>query len=249
LQTCVLVAAHGERRPDADHAPIARFTERLAALLPDAHVRFGLINAEPGLASALAPVGRQPVVIYPLLMADGYFMTRLRSQIADQRYLDAGAIIWAAPFGLDPDLPDLIVTRLAREALATSRVLGDVDLVMSAHGSTVGPRPREAARSLVDRLVQRAVVRSIALGFVEEAPFLAETFATVPAGAWHVGLFAGAGVHAAADVPEAMAQAGRADIADLGLVTDWPESAALAARAIRRALVGGEGLEPPTSCV
>jgi len=69
----LLLAAHGERRTDADNAGMARLTRSLADKGVAAEIGFGFIKGSPAVDDAIATLLSSDIVVYPLFLSDGYF--------------------------------------------------------------------------------------------------------------------------------------------------------------------------------
>src|ERR1700704_3098991 len=69
----LLLAAHGERRANADNAGVARLAGNLAAAGVAKEVGFGFIKGSPSVDEAIRALSSRHVVVYPLFLADGYF--------------------------------------------------------------------------------------------------------------------------------------------------------------------------------
>ena len=75
-----ILAAHGDRGGPSPNAALRAQAERVAALLPGVPLFTGMLKGEPTIEQALAEAaasGAQRVAVYPLFMADGYFVRKL----------------------------------------------------------------------------------------------------------------------------------------------------------------------------
>ncbi len=150
------------------------------------------------------------MVIYPLFMADGYFVNKaIPRQFAPHEDRDLTVL---TPLGLHPGLPSLV----AQLAVDTARAAG-VDarlheLLLAAHGSKHEPASRLATDDVAGKLRQLDRFAGVSVSFLEEAPFVADQLAAISRPVIVVGLFAGQGMHGAGDVPEAVRESGREDV-------------------------------------
>src|SRR6267154_2459087 len=69
----LLLAAHGERRMDADNAGVARLARSLADKGVAVEIGFGFIKGSPPVDEAIGALSSRDVVVYPLFLSDGYF--------------------------------------------------------------------------------------------------------------------------------------------------------------------------------
>ena len=206
---------------------------KVAALLPGWAVRGATLAASGAIKAALADLalgGR--LLVYPHFMADGWFTT----EELPRRLGEAGAGVFeiVPAFGLDPAVLRLCLRRAAEAVRANGYALGEVALVVAAHGSPSDPRPAAATDAAVRYLRQSGVFREVRAGFIDEAPFLADA-ARIDGPAICLPFFAGRAGHVEADLPEALRQAEFTGpvLAPIGVDPEVPGiiAAALAARA------------------
>jgi sirohydrochlorin ferrochelatase len=198
-----LIVAHGQpSAPLPAEAALARLALRVGALAPGLRVTSATM-AEPGaLERALAQAARPPV-IFPMFMSDGWFTAR-----ALPARLKGAAAAVLPPLGRADGLPALADALIARETAARGWATERVTLVLAAHGSARNPEPARAARDFAAALAGLIPLAAIRIGFVEEAPALAEAAAGAAMPALCLPFFACAGGHVREDVPEALAEAG-----------------------------------------
>ncbi|HEX9858577.1 MAG TPA: CbiX/SirB N-terminal domain-containing protein [Paracoccaceae bacterium] len=223
-----LIVAHGSPAdPLPQEAALAALAARVAALLPGWRVAGATLAAEGALAAALAKAPQ--ALIYPFFMAEGWFT---RSTLP--RRLGAAAARQLPAFGSDPALPDLMAQVALEGAQAAGLVPARTTLLIAAHGSQVSRASATITRAVADDLAARGLFAAVRVGFVEEAPFLADA-----ARGLHPALclpfFALRAGHVETDVPEALAAAGFAGPL-LPAIGEHPAVAGLIAAALRRAL-------------
>jgi sirohydrochlorin cobaltochelatase len=216
----LMLAAHGERRANADNAGVARLAGNLAAAGVAKEVGFGFIKGTPSVDQAIRALSSRHVIVYPLFLADGYFthvaLPRLVEQAIQQDAARTTSIL--PPLGLEPAMADLIADEAA--AAAHSRAISppETTVILLAHGSANDKGSRIAAELLADRVRQRQSFRNTGTAFLEEAPSLAEAMSEVRGPIIVIGLFAGEGMHGADDAKRLVAEFGRDDIVLVGPV-------------------------------
>lgn len=227
MQDCVIVAHGSPSDPAPQQAAVAALAARVAALLPGRRIR-GATLASPGaLAEALADL--PDPAIYPFFMAEGWFTRReLPRRLAELGHQGKQL----PPFGLDPDLPDLI-TRIVIDAAEKAGIEPEsADLILAAHGSAVARRSKDSAYAMAELLRGRTPFWRVRVGLIEEPPYLHDIAATTRIGIC-LPFFALRAGHVTGDIPEALATAGfRGPL--LPAVGEHPAAAGLIAAAIAR---------------
>ncbi|WP_112875333.1 CbiX/SirB N-terminal domain-containing protein [Paracoccus endophyticus] len=219
------VLAHGQPGDPAPlQADLDAFAAQVAAHLPGWDVR-GATLACPRSLTRLRGIGR----IYPLFMADGWFV---RSEMP-RRLSAAGVEGYAVlpPLGLDPDLPALGLTLALDTAAAAGIAPAHATLVVVGHGSQRARASAASTRAFADVLAAADRFAAVTTAFIEEPPFLSEL--RPPAPALCLPFFATEAGHTTEDIPAGWREAGAPGplTAPLGRV---PAVAALVARAILR---------------
>ncbi|MDX2485808.1 MAG: CbiX/SirB N-terminal domain-containing protein [Pseudodonghicola sp.] len=220
-----VLVAHGQpSAPAPAEAALAALAAKVQVL---AQVPVGAATlAAPGALEAalqrLAPEG----VIYPVFMADGFFVRKtLLARLGGHpaRVLP--------PMGRDPGLPALAAAHLGAECAARGWDAAQVSVLIAAHGSARGPRAAAAAHDFGAALAALWPGAAPGFGFVEEAPFLADAAQGLPERTLCLPFFAAAGGHYREDVPQALACAAFPGVLlpPMGLHRDVP---ALIARAL-----------------
>lgn len=202
-----LIVAHGQPSdPEPAEAALAALADGVRAALSGWRIASATLAAPGALTRAVAEFGGVAPVVYPFFMADGWFTrTNLprrlaRDGIASARVLPA--------FGTDPALHALVVTRLQEALAAHGWQARDATVILAAHGA------RGAAGSALATVALARAVRAglglfdLRIGFIEEAPHIADT-------AWGAGdralclpLFVAGGGHVTDDLPRALQEAG-----------------------------------------
>jgi sirohydrochlorin ferrochelatase len=201
-----LIVAHGSpSAPEGPERVLHALGDSVAELLPGGWAVHGATLAAPdAIETALGalPDGAR-LLVYPHFMADGWFST----EELPRRLRAAGAREFEVlpAFGLDPAVHRLSLG-LGRSAVA-GHPPGSVGLLLAAHGSPTDPRAAASARAAAGFLEASGAFREVAVGFVDESPFLRDA-ARMTAPAACLPYFAGKAGHVESDVPEALAEAG-----------------------------------------
>lgn len=231
-----VLVAHGDRGGASPNAALRAQVEAVRALTGLATVTAGVLKGDPTLEAALAEAaasGAVRIAVYPLFMADGYFMRKVRERVADVAIAPEPSIL--APLGLDPALPDILVEEAV--AMAPRRGLEPLQsrLLIVGHGSKLGPASANATRKAAARAAITRRFASVTTAFLEEEPFLDDVLAASPAPTVVAGFFFGDGMHAGEDVPDAIAETG-ANAIYTGAIGNSPAIAPLIAAALTASL-------------
>lgn len=224
----VIIVAHGQ---PSEPAPQQAAIETLAASVQALAARpvIGATLASPGaLESAVAQAGAD-ALIYPMFMAAGWFTGKeLPRRLA---LAGAGNAHILPPFGTDPELANLCAANAGRAAREAGWEAFDTTLLLIAHGSQRARASALGAMSMAGQLAPD--FGQIVLGFIEEAPFLAEAAQGLGPRTIALPFFATRAGHVTDDIPQALSAAGFTGIClpPIGLV---PEVPALIADAIKR---------------
>lgn len=181
--------------------------------------RFGAVRAAchkgyPDLADVLDELSDGPIVVAPLLMAEGWTLEAIRARLAGHR---RGRDCLLAPaIGSHPELWRLVQDR----ALARCSALGwrpaQTTLLLAAHGTLRHPGAALSAKDQAERLAELGLFADVRLGFLDQAPYLDEVVAGFgPRPAVAAGFFFDNGPHGRDDVSEALT-AGSGPVAYLG---------------------------------
>ncbi|WP_333825424.1 sirohydrochlorin chelatase [Pinisolibacter sp.] len=202
--TALLVVAHGDGGADPRDETVRRLAERLAKRL-DLPVDWATLKRPETFAEAHARLGAAAarVAVYPLFMANGFFVrVKLPKLLGESGFGDTEIL---PVFGLDPRLIDLIEHRLRSIAsMQGGREPKDFSIALIAHGSGSGDAgSRLASEAIAADLGYRLDTR-LHLGFIEEAPFFEEVIGA--SAEIVVGLFVSAGTHALDDVAACVAK-------------------------------------------
>lgn len=228
MSRSAVIVAHGQPSdPVPPEAEMAALAARVASHLPGWQVRSATLAEQDALRAALQ--GLDDPVIFPLFMADGWFIRSLLPRRLDEVGAPKASIL--TPFGLLPDAAALAVQVLEETLADAGWRAEDSVLVLAAHGSGRSPYPADAARAMQSAIAQRLRFRDIRLGFIEEAPELVEVAEEAGDKALCLPLFVARWGHVEDDIPAALHAAGFRGITLPPLGTD-ARVPALIARAL-----------------
>lgn len=229
-----VLVAHGDRggaTPNAALRAQADAVRKLTGL----DVRTGMLKGEPTIEQALADAaatGATRIAVYPLFMAEGYFVQKVRERVLAVGLTPEPKLL--APLGLDPALPDILV----QEAVSVAETRGleplQCRLLIVGHGSKLGPASATATRKAAARAALTRRFASVATAFLEEEPFLDDALRASSAPTVVAGFFFGDGMHAGEDVPDAIEETG-ANAIYTGAIGNSPAVAPLIAAALQAA--------------
>ncbi|WP_334150004.1 sirohydrochlorin chelatase [Hyphomicrobium sp.] len=240
----VVLASHGDRGGAFPNAALEAQAGAVRALtgLP---VLTGMLKGKPTIEEAVtnaAASGASRIAVYPLFMADGYFVQKVR-----ERVLAAGTTpepLILTPLGLDPGLPDILVQEA--EAVAPRRGFEPLKsrLLIVGHGSKLGPASATATRKAAARVALARRFASVTTAFLEEEPFVEDALRTSTVPTIVAGFFFGDGLHAAEDVPDAITETG-ANAIYTGAIGNSPAVAPLIAATLTAAINRRDGSGHP----
>jgi sirohydrochlorin ferrochelatase len=233
----LLLAAHGERRTDADNAGMARLARSLADKSGAAEIGFGFIKGSPTVDDAIGTLSSSDIVVYPLFLSDGYFTRVALPRLVEQakRQDATRTISILPPLGLEPALADVIADEAAAAAHSRANLPAETSIVLLAHGSKKDQASRMATERLADRLRQRqCFYDDTRIALLEEAPSLADAIEGMSGPIVVVGLFAGEGMHGVDDAGRLVAELKRDDVMLIGPVGTFAGIEAVIASAVTR---------------
>ena len=194
----LVIAVHGIR---GQAGCAVEHAKRIVGSGRFADVRVACLKGGPHLPDAVADLAGQNVVLAPLLIADGYTLKAMRSQLAPVQPMLRSLTV-APPLGLHPRLADLIVDTARDACHAHGWKPADTDLLIAAHGTRRDPNSGKSAFDHVETIRARRLFAAVRNGFLDQDPTLAEV--TAASRAYHhvaVGLFIDRGEHGEEDIP------------------------------------------------
>ena len=184
------------------------------------------MSKAPCLNSVFNALSPGPVVIYPLFMSDGYFVRQaipksigINGVVAEGQ---SSQVEILPPFGLNPQLPQLIADLARSTAEKSNLPTHDCHMLLVAHGSKHDRASRNATLSLVTELGKANMFAGVDPCFLDESPFLEDQLQKVKGPTIAVGLFVGEGLHGAVDLPDAIKKSRREDIVLSAPLARWP---------------------------
>ena len=227
----LVIVAHGERGGAGDNATLARLAQAVARSGHFASVRAGVLKGSPSFEQALRARRRKRLHVYPLFLSDGYCV---RSEIPDRLRAAGVDHVIHRPLGLEPGLAGVIARFAAAALRRAGHGLDESNVLLVGHGSTKSDESREATEWQAERVRAFGLFAGVHTAYLENAPFLPEVLADLGASPCAVvGLFSGAGRHAAEDVPAAIAAAGAENAVYAGPICAAPEVPRLIAASVR----------------
>lgn len=206
-----VLASHGDRAGASPNATLRAQTDAVRQRTSAHLVTSGVLKGDPTIEEAIAVAkasGADEILVYPLFMADGYFVKKVLRERVDAETAGRTASRILMPLGLDPALPALLrdeaLNSAAREgfAPAVSRLL------IVGHGSKLGPASANATRAIASAVRAISTFAAIETAFLEEDPAVEHALAASNLPTIVSGFFFGDGLHAGEDVPEAIAETG-----------------------------------------
>lgn len=231
----VVLASHGDRGGTSPNAALHRQAEAVRALT-GLTVLTAMLKGEPTIEQAVADAsvtGAARVAVYPLFMADGYFVHKVRERVQAAGLAPAPLIL--PPLGLDPGLPDILLQEALAAASTAAFDAAASRLLIVGHGSKLGPASATATRKAAARVALARRFTSVTTAFLEEEPFVEDALRASTAPTIVAGFFFGDGMHAGEDVPDAIAETG-VNAVYTGAIGNSPAVATLIANAITPAV-------------
>lgn len=228
-----ILAAHGDRGGASPNAALKAQADAVRKLT-GLDILTGMLKGEPTIEQALAQAAASRparIAVYPLFMADGYFVQRVLSErIRAVGILPEPQLL--TPLGLDPGLPDILVEEATSAAAGREFEPLHSRLLIVGHGSKLGPASATATRKAAARAALARRFATVATAFLEEEPFLEDALRGSSVPTIVAGFFFGDGMHAGEDVPDAIEETG-ANAVYTGAIGNSPAVAPLIAAALR----------------
>jgi len=233
-------------RTENSNEGVFRLAETRHACRVVAQVGCGFIKGAPTIAEALAAFTADEIIVYPLFLSDGYFVRVRLAELLHDAMLGARPrpIHVLPPLGLDPGFAAFVAEKATAAARARGLAPAGTSLVLLAHGSRSDPASRLATERLTDRLCGLRRFRTVRMALLDEAPSLAQTAADLPGPVLVLGLFAGEGLHGAADAARLVAELDRPDLLFAGTIGSCDGIDDLIAAAVERAMLATNRTAP-----
>ncbi len=230
-----VLASHGDRGGASPNAALKAQADAVRALT-GIHIATGMLKGDPTVEQAVADAaatGAPRLAVFPLFMADGYFVQKVRDRINALGLTPEPQIL--TPLGLAPELPDILVAEALATAAAAAFDAARSRLLVVGHGSKLGPASATATRKVAARAALARRFASVATAFLEEEPFVEDALRASTAPTVVAGFFFGDGMHAGEDVPDAIEETG-ANAVYTGAIGNSPAVAPLIAAALTGAI-------------
>ena len=231
-----VLVSHGDRGGVDPNATLRAQAEAVQHLTGLGSVTIGVLKGTPSLEEALETADKscaREILLCPLFMAEGYFAGRVLPHRLSESNV-ATPIRTLPPLGLDQGMPDLVLADALAAAESAGYVAAGCNLLIVGHGSKFGPASADATRKVAEQVAAAGRFASVGTAFLEEAPFVEEALTGVTTPTVVSGFFFGEGMHAAEDVPEAIARTSAPAVYS-GAVGSSPRAPELIAAAITRA--------------
>lgn len=200
-----LIVAHGSpSAPTVPEESVTELAEHVAHRLPAWRVRGATLAGKGSLEEVLKQLSGAGLLVYPLFMSDGWFVSQALPRRLRQCW--PGGLDIMAPLGLDPALTRLCLQKLEGAMKTAATAAGKTTVLIAAHGARADPRPRQAAQRLARHLSEQDLFREVRVGFLEERPFVEEV-AQISGAAVCLPFFASRAGHVKIDLPAALAAA------------------------------------------
>lgn len=221
-----IIVSHGQPGdPAPPEAELARFATRVAAHLPGWQVASATLASPGALEAALSACPENPL-IYPMFMSQGWF-----TQTQLPRRIGAHPVRITRPFGTDPGLPDMAATVLHEVLAQHGWRAQDTQIFLPGHGSGRSPNAARDTHAFATALAARIRVAELRVGFVEQAPYLAEMAQGLGPTSICLPFFAAKLGHVLDDIPTALETTGFKGLA-LDPIGCAPQVPQLVARAL-----------------
>lgn len=206
-KAALLLIGHGSARNQQSRVPTERLAEELRRRGLFAQVEACFLKEPPLIADALARLSAPTVIAVPNLAGEGPLVRndipRMLGLTGDEPTgRDGRRILYTRPVGSHPRIPDLIRRRVT--GLITSQRLSpdEVCLLLVGHGSSRPGGAATTAQAIAAALRDSAFVGTVALAYLEQAPFVADWRALTAARTVIVApLLIAEGLHGSEDLP------------------------------------------------
>lgn len=233
--SAAVLVSHGDRGGGSPNAALAAQAQAVRTLIGTGVVVTGVLKGARTLEQALGmAAAAEPscIAVYPLFMADGYFMRKVRERVSETHITPEPLVL--PPLGLDPGLPDILLSESLSNAAEAGLDPKSSRLLVVGHGSKLGPASATATRKAAARVALARRFASVTTAFLEEEPFLEDALRASAVPTVVAGFFFGDGMHAGEDVPDAIVETG-ANAVYTGAIGNSAAVAPLIATALQKA--------------
>lgn len=204
-RNAIIIALGQPSDPKPHDATMQGLAEKVAARFSGWTIRGATLESPGSLAAAAE--GMERPLVYPLFLANGFFMAQvLPKRLA--RIVPGAEIL--PPFGEDRAFPQLVGDILSEAAAERGLDPRETSVLLAAHGSEMFPASRTSTEELARQVAALTAFRRIATGYIEEHPFIEESAVTMNEDGGEaicLPVFALKASHVAVDIPAALAKA------------------------------------------
>jgi sirohydrochlorin cobaltochelatase len=213
----VVLVAHGSTLNEGSGAPAYQHGDALRARRIFGEVIEAFVQQDPSLSGALRRVFSPRVFIVPLFMSDGWFSEHVVPVGLGLKHPDAAAfervqarpgqkLFYCRSIGSHPRLTDVLLARAQAVVRAhpfpSARRPSDTALVIAGHGTAYSKGSRESITRQVERVRERGDYAETLGVFLEEPPYVRDTWNLVSAAnIVLVPFFLSEGLHTREDIP------------------------------------------------
>lgn len=173
----LILVGHGSSRHPASALPIQALARALAARGDWDQVAAVFMKQAPPVAGVLDRIAAEQVVVVPVFAGQGYYTDTLIPAALglDSRSGDDGRrVVYTAPVGCDPRVPDLMAARARARALAAGWDPAGCSLVLIAHGSSRPGGSGNTAQAIAAAMRVHGGFAQVVPTFLEQAPHAAD---------------------------------------------------------------------------
>ena len=199
----VVLAAHGSRRDPSANALVRRLAEAVRARRLWDEVAVAFHQGEPGFDGVLDELAADEVTVVPVMTSAGHYCDVVLPQALERnrRYADV-RLRTTPPVGAHPGLAALVARRVSELLRSYALERAETTLLLVGHGTRRHPASRDTTLALAETLRRRRVAGTVATGFIDDEPPLAEVFSETRTRSVVVLPFLiGGGAHAVEDIP------------------------------------------------
>jgi sirohydrochlorin cobaltochelatase len=163
--------------------------ERLRQRRLFARVEAGFWRQTPKVVDQVASLEQPRVLIVPFFITEGYFSARVipealgfspNSPFPKQRFDGGREWIYTGPVGTHAGMTEVLIARareiVAAHPVAAAPTLADISLFIAGHGTTQDENSRKGVERQVEQIRSRNLFGSVHGIFLEEAPFIQDSY-------------------------------------------------------------------------
>lgn len=196
----LLIAAHGDKANGSANAALLALRGEVALHHGAEFTHCAVLSGEPSFAvlQRIPPVS--PVLVFPMFLSNGYFVSRALPERLRQSGVPA---VYLPPLGMTEDYARLTAGLVSALPDWKSRAI-----VIVAHGSTKDDRSREATELFASRIGGMLGTSPPSCTYLEEAPFARNFLKEADRDSVVISHFAGCGLHGGTDLQDLLARVG-----------------------------------------